>query len=182
MDSDSDFEESGANSRGGMSLRFAINRARRYIKRARARGEGRLSGVAGELAETFPCHSRSPARAPSRGSKKRKIQRWRYIPVCLQSPFMSIVPTKGTLDTLCKVGLGSKWLCAEDRLSLGVEVSSEEFYFVVLCLFPPLRNIPYEICKATGPGNSVLIPLPIDNEGLQPKKGYRSSLYFPLVS
>ena len=134
MDSDSDFEESGANSRGGMSLRFAINRARRYIKRARARGEGRLSGVAGELAETFPCHSRSPARAPSRGSKKRKIQRWRYIPVCLQSPFMSIVPTKGTLDTLCEVGLGSKWLCAEDRLSLGVEVSSEEF-ILLFCVF-----------------------------------------------
>ena len=27
------------------------------------------------------------------------------------------------------------------------------------------------LCKATGPGNSVLIPLEIDNEGLRPKKG-----------
>ena len=40
-----------------------------------------------------------------------------------------------------------------------------------MCLFPPLRDIPYEICKGTGPGNSVLISLPIDDESLRPRKG-----------
>ena len=93
MDSDSDFENSGSG-RGRASLRFAINCARRYIKRAR--GEGRLGGVAGELAEAFPCHRPS---GRSRGHKKRKIQQWRFIPVCLQSPLTSTVPTKGVLDT-----------------------------------------------------------------------------------
>lgn len=40
-----------------------------------------------------------------------------------------------------------------------------------MCLFPLLGDIPYKICKATAPGNSVLIPLPIDDKSLRPHKG-----------
>ena len=172
MESDSDFECDSR--RGGASLKLAINRARRYIKKGRVSREGRFGGFAGELAEAFPCHSRAGPSRPanvSRPSKKRKIQKWKFIPVCLQSPLTATVPTKGVLDSLCKLGLGSKWFSGEDKLALGIEVSSEEFHFVVVCLFPPLRNIPYEVCKATGPGHSVLIPLAIDDESLHPRKG-----------
>ena len=172
MESDSDFE--CGSQRSGASLRLAINRARRYIKRARVSNEGHLGGFAGELAESFPCHSRAGPSRPanvSRPSKKRRIQKWKFIPVCLQSPLTATVPTKGVLDSLCKLGLGSKWFSGEDKLALGVEVSSEEFHFVMVCLFPLIRDVPYEVCKATGPGNTVLIPLVIEDESLRPHKG-----------
>ena len=56
------------------------------------------------------------------------------------------------------------------RLEVNADATAEEFHFTLHCRFPPLRSIPYEFCKATGPGNVVLVPLLISNEGLRPKR------------
>ena len=147
--SDSDFED-GAEARrqesSSASLRLAINRARRYIRKARTdRGRRASSSFSDELSSRFPCHSRS---APRGRSKKRKVQQWKLIPVCLQSPQTLCVPTKGVLDSLCKLGLGSKWFTNDDKVVVNLDTSADEFHFLLLCLFPQLRGIPYEICKA----------------------------------
>lgn len=168
MDSDSDFEPDDRQC--GASIRLAINWARHYIKGARTSRESRE--FAGELAERLlPCRP-GPSRSPNiRRKKPRKVQQFKFIPVCVRSPLTVTVPTKGVLDHLCKLGLGSKWFCNEDKLPVPVDASAEGMHFVLLCLFPPLMDIPYEICKASGPGNSVIVPLPIDNEALHPRKG-----------
>lgn len=178
MESDSDFEDSTSPRGRGSSLRLAIHRARRCIRKARTERERRSnsqsSSFASELAERFPsCRSRrgSSSRAQPK-TKKRRIQQWKFIPVCLQSPQTVCVLTKGVLDSLCKIGLGSKWFTTDDKLVVDIDVSAEEFHFMLICLFPPLRDLPYEMCKATGPGNSVVVPLVIDDEGMRPQPGH----------
>ena len=32
-------------------------------------------------------------------------------------------------------------------------------HFLLVCLYPQLQSFPYELCKATGPGHCVLVPL-----------------------
>ena len=81
------------------------------------------------------------------------------------------VPTKGILDALCKIGLGSKWFNVDDKLAMDVYVSAEKFHFILICLFPPLQHLLYEICKATSPGNSIVVPLALDNESMRPCLG-----------
>ena len=88
------------------------------------------------------------------------------------------VPTKGVLDALCKIGLGSN---SDDKLAVDVYVSAEEFLFILICLFPPLRGLLYEICKATGPGNGVTIPLAIDDESMRPCSGQPFVPYFAVT-
>lgn len=101
--SDSDFEEETGSRRrrsssSTHSLRSAINRARRYIRKARTDRERQSgpSGFADELAARFPFHSHpGPLSRAASKSKKRKVQQWKLIPVCLQSPQTVCVPTKG---------------------------------------------------------------------------------------
>ena len=175
MNSDSDFEaeEAGARRRESSSLHSALKRARRYIRRAHTDRPRRsnASGLADELSSRFPFYSRSGPSTSRGGRKKRKIQQWKFVPVCLQSPLTDRVPTKGVLDSLCKIGLGSKWFSNDDKLAVNVDTSAEEFHFLLTCLFPPIRRVPYEICKATGPGNCLVIPLPITDESMRPQRG-----------
>ena len=82
---------------------------------------------------------------------------------------------------LCKIGLGSKWFTNDYKLVVDVYLSAEEFHFLLVCLFPPIRYVPYEICKATGPGNSVVVPLAIDDENLRPQQGKSFQPFFSIV-
>ncbi len=81
------------------------------------------------------------------------------VPCCLASSSCNRVPTRGPLANLCKKGLGILWFCNEDRLQIPTYYTPEEVHYVVVTLYPLLRNICYEFCKATGPGNNVLVPL-----------------------
>lgn len=90
--------------------------------------------------------------------------------MCLDAPHIVRAPTKGVLDGLCRRGLGSKWFTTDDRFTVNVDTTAEEFDFAVQCLFPPIRSIPYEFCKTTGPGNVVLVPLPISDDNMKPKR------------
>ena len=84
--SDSDFEEeAGARRRGSSST---------------------VPGVCERQAASYFLFTR--VRSIVSKSKKRKIQQWKLIPVCVQSPHTVRVPNKGHLDSRCKVGLGSK--------------------------------------------------------------------------
>lgn len=140
MDSDSDFKPDDR--RRAASICLAINQPRRYIKRARTLRESRE--FAGKLAERFSPCCPGPSQSPNvRRKKPRKVQQFNFIPVCVRSPLTVTVPTKGVLDHLCKLGLGSKWFCNEQYL----DASAEELHFLLLCLFLPLMDIPYEICK-----------------------------------
>lgn len=127
--------------------------------------------MADELSSHFPFYSRLGPSTSRGGCKKRKIEQWKFVPVCLQSPLTDRVPTKGVLGSLCKIGLGSKWFSNDDKLAVNVDTSAEEFHFLLTCLFPPIQRVPYEICKAIGPGNCVVIPLPITDESMRPQRG-----------
>ena len=166
MDSDSDFETSRRNS-SRIGLETAIQRACLCIHHQRV--AHKRGSVADEVQSRFPHLGTSSLFAQNR-SKRVKLQQWKVIPVCLDGPHIDRVPTKGVLNDLCRRSLGSKWLTAEDRLEVNADATAEEFHFTLQCLFPPLRSIPYEFCKATGAGNVVLVPLLISNEGLRPKR------------
>ena len=98
--------------------------------------------------------------------------------MCLQNACEMNVPKKGVLDRLCHIGLGSKYFTSNEKLGLELYLSPEELYFVILCLYPQLKGIPYEFCKAAGPGNSVLVPLTISDECRRPSRGQPFRPYF----
>ena len=50
------------------------------------------------------------------------------------------------------------------------DATAEEFHFALQCLFPLIRGIPYEFCKAMGPGNVVLVPLTMSDERMKPRR------------
>ncbi len=81
---------------------------------------------------------------------------WKVVPCCLQSPDSTTVPTKGLMDQLVKIGLGIRWFSSDDKLDIDLYLTEGELHFLFICLFPV---IPYEICKATGPGNTVICTL-----------------------
>ena len=166
-DSDSDFETAGRQNKSAVGLESAIERARLCIRRHRAR---KRTTVVEEVRSRFPCHS-SPGPSPlSRRTptKRVKLQEWKVVPVCLEGPHTDRAPTKGVLDSLCRRGLGSKWFTSEDKFAVSVDATAEEFHFAIQCLFPLIKSIPYEFCKATGPGNVILVPLPIHDETMKP--------------
>ena len=110
--------------------------------------------------------------------RRKKLKCWQVIPVCLQSNSTSKVPTKGVLTQLCKKRLGSKWFCSNDKLSIETDLTENELHFLLLCLYPQLQGIPYEFCKATGPGNKVLFSLTIEDQRRRPRRETRFVPYF----
>ena len=103
---------------------------------------------------------------------------WKVIPCSLPGPNTVKVPTKGALNDLCKVGLGTLWFSAIDKLEVHTAMTPEEFHFLLLCLYPMLKDVPYELCKAAGPGHNVVIPLSIDDESFHPDSTRPFSPYF----
>ncbi len=137
-------------------LNSIIREARRTVSSTQE------SSFMSELGSRFPFAS--PNQTSSIGarrgmSKRRKVNPWKVIPCCLASPSCNRVPTRGPLSLLCKKGLGTLWFCNEDRLEVPTYYTAEEVHYVLVTLFPLLRDFPYEFCKATGPGNNVLVPL-----------------------
>ena len=157
-DSESDFETGRPRNPGTVGLESAIERARTVVRRQRSRNK---STVAQKVRSRFPFYS-SPG--PSWKTKRVKLQEWKVVPVCLDGPHTDRAPTKGVLDSLIRRGLGSKWFTCDDKLAVNADATADEFHFLIQCLFLLIKIIPYEFCKATGPGNVVLVTLPIMDE------------------
>lgn len=159
----------------GRGLRKTLTDARTYIRNS---GEASDS-IALELGSKFG-GGRSSGAKPSRKKRKTKvhIQTWKVVPVCLQKPDENTVPKMGSLSKLCRIGLGSKWFTVDDRLEIELHLSAEELHLLILCLYPQLKGIPYEFCKAAGPGNTVIVPILIPEERKRPRQGKPFHPYF----
>lgn len=132
-----------------------------------------------ELATRFPFASTSaesqsgrPSGSPNlpsrRASKRKKLLPWKVLPCCVDGPAVVRVPTRSSLDRLCKLGLGVLWFTREDMLSIQTYLTPEELHFLIICLYPLIRDVPYEFCKAAGPGNNVIIDLPVEDLRMKP--------------
>ncbi len=143
------------------------DRLEQAIARARSRigSCGAGDAFAHELGQRFPFlgpRTSVTGTSTSQGPKRRKLPEWSVTPCCLRGPqTQTSVPSQLAMDELCKVGLGTRWFSREDRLKLPLYLTAEEIHFVMTCLYPKLQNAPYEFCKATGPGNKVIVALPI---------------------
>ena len=146
-------------------LSLALGQARCYVRQSSASGSSHPS-FADELGSRF---SSSSAFGSKR--KKTKVQVWKVIPVSLQNPRESSVPKRGVLGRLCRMGLGSKWFTADETLEIEAYLSADEVHFLIVCLYPQLKRIPYEFCKAAGPGNSVVVALNISDDRRKPRRG-----------
>ena len=165
MDSDSDFENSSTNT-SSLRLKTALRRARLFMKK-------RPTSIADELGNRL-----SPSVPRHRTNKKRKLVPWKVVPCCLEGPGSSRVPTRGALDRLCKVGLGVLWFDKDCALQLPTCLTPDELHFLIVCLYPLLKEIPYEFCKATGPGNTVVISLKIEDYRMKPSASSPFIPYF----
>ena len=111
-----------------------------------------------ELGTRFPFLNQG-----GRRQKRRKISKWKTIPCCLSKPDISRVPTKSAMDDLCRDGMGTLWFSRdEEPLELDL-LSSTELHYLVVSLYPMLKNTSYEFCRAGGPGHQVIVPLSIDD-------------------
>lgn len=155
MEDDEDFEPTST-----ARLNDAIRRARLSLRR------GGSQGLASELGSRFPF-----ARSQQMGATtKRKRAVWKVVPCALSGPGIMSVPKKGILDRLCKHRMGTLWFTKEDPLQIPTYLTPDELHFMFLCLYPMLSGIPYEFCKATGPGNNVIVPLDIPDTGSRPRR------------
>lgn len=91
--------------------------------------------------------------------KRKKSIAWKVVPCALSSPRTNRIPTIRPLNLLRQVSLDTLWFCSEDRLEIGMYYTPKEVNFIVVTLYPMLKNMWYENFKATGPGNSILDPL-----------------------
>ena len=87
---------------------------------------------------------------------------WKVVQRVLSGPNIHSLPKRGPLDRLCKCGLGTLWFTKDDPLSIGTYLTPDELHYLFLCLYPILAGIPYEFCKAAGPGNTVIVALDIE--------------------
>lgn len=147
----------------------AVQRGLSVLNRNRRRSSDTVSG---ELSDRFPFLSRGTGRqGQGRSKKKVRISTWKTVPCCFSSPSTVRVPTKAVLDTLCRDGLGTLWF-VKDQEPLELEyLSAMELHFFLTCLYPSIRNAPYELCRAGGPGHQVLVPIPIDDPDKVPHAG-----------
>ena len=51
------------------------------------------------------------------------------------------------------------------------ELSSQELHFLIVCLYPSLKGVPYEICRAGGPGHQIIVSLHIADSSKIPHQG-----------
>lgn len=154
-------------------LSLAINRARKSLARTRS-----TNTFSEELGGRFAFASPVSRSSRKSGSKRRNLPPWRVIPCVLPSPDTNKVPVKGTLDALCKAGLGTLWFCKDDQLELPTYLSPDELHFLLLCLYPKLFGTPYEFCKAAGPGNNIIVPLVVEDARMKPSKNREFQPYF----
>ncbi len=158
-------------------LRAALLKARRSLNSSRRE-------VSAELGTRFPFANQSIQSSSSgatrgsmlpsrRANKRKKLLPWKVMPCCVDGPACSRAPTRGSLDKLCKRGLGVLWFTRDDMLNVPTYLTAEELHFLIIFLYPLLRNEPYEFCKAAGPGNNVIVPLPIEDRRLKPTADHR---------
>lgn len=179
LDSEDDFidiprpragrSRSGESSSAGAAPSQLLTASER-VSRAVQRGLSVISGAGGggqpsELGERFPFLNRGKRVGSKLNKSKKQGKRitWKTIPCCLSGPHATRVPTRDLLDGLCREGLGTLWF-SKDQEPLELELlDAQEFHFQIVCLYPSLKNVPYEICRAGGPGHQVLVALHIDD-------------------
>lgn len=157
----------------------AAGRLNRAISRARRSLQSESTSLASELGSRFPFARSQPSSTSRQSASRRKLSTWKVVPCLLSGPSIVSVPKKGVLDTLCKCGLGTLWFTKEDPLSIATYLIPEELHFLFLCLYPILSGISYEMCKAAGPGNSVIVALDIDDPRKKPEADHE---FFPFFA
>lgn len=131
------------------------------------------ASVGRELSSNFPFLSQPASSAryalSSRLRSRVGAKQWKTIPCLLNTPSMTRVPTREQMDQLCRKGLGTLWFDKDvDQLPLPQYYGADEVHFVLTCLYPPLVNIKYELCRAGGPSHHTIVPLAVDDEGMIP--------------
>lgn len=134
-----------------------------------------------ELSNRFPFLDRSSGPSSNKQKKKTRGATWKTVPCCVRGPSCSHVPYKSELDELCREGLGTLWFSrTEDPLELEL-INAEELHFLILCLYPILKEVPYEFCRAAGVGNKVIVPLNIDDSRYIPDVDRPFQPYFTVL-
>ena len=65
--------------------------------------------------------------------------------------------------------MGTLWFDKDvDQLHLPLYYDADEVHFVLTCLYPPLVDVPYELCRAGGPSHHMIVPLAIDDDEMIP--------------
>ena len=114
-----------------------------------------------ELSDRFPFLGRSDS--TKKKAPKKAPSSWKVVPCCLAGPSSCQVPNKIELDDLCRDGLGTLWFTRDENpLELDF-VNAEELHFLILCLYPIMAGIPYQLCRAAGLGNKVIVPLHVND-------------------
>ena len=70
------------------------------------------------------------------------------------------------------------WFDKDCALQLPTCLTPDELHFLIVCLYPLLKELPYEFCKATGPGNTVIISLQIEDYRMKPSASSPFIPYF----
>lgn len=110
-----------------------------------------------ELTDRFPFLQKAK-------KKRNRATGWKTVPCCLGGPSTSNVPCRTELDSLCREGVGTLWFTKdEDPLELEL-LQPAELHFLIVCLYPMLKSVPYEFCRAAGLGNKVIVPLKINDD------------------
>lgn len=111
-------------------------------------------------------------------TKRARICPWKTVPCCLPSHSVTRVLNRDQLDSLCREGLGTLWFTREvDPLVLEL-LNARELHFLLTTLYPSLKNIPYQFCRAGGPGHQVIVPLSINESDMEPSLDYPFTPYF----
>ena len=107
----------------GHHVRVLSSRLTIAISMARATlSQSGQSSVSTELRRWFNNRASS-----STGSRRRQVKgcTWKVIPCALPGPSMVKVPTKGSLNELCKQGLGTLWFTVNDKLDVRTVMSPD---------------------------------------------------------
>lgn len=144
----------------------------------------RHTSVASELANRFPFLSQAASQSGIRftaSSKSRRaatVRKWKITPCLLNSPNSTRVPTRDQMDRLCRQGLGTLWFDKDDQLLLSHHYNAEELHFFLTCLYPPLADKSYQLCRAGGPSHHMIVPLAIEEEEMVPSLERQFRPYF----
>lgn len=92
---------------------------------------------------------------------KRRRQYLAVKTVCLDNPSQENTPTRDVLACLSTNGLGSPWwMTRECPAEFSLDQTSAQFHFILECIYPALRDKPFELCVGGGKNQRRLIPLP----------------------
>lgn len=138
--------ESSGTSSSQVQLASASERVNRAVQRGLSLVRNKPKHQPAELGDRFPFLNRGKRANLGRQKSHSKHITWKTVPCCLSGPHVTRVPSKAILDGLCREGLGTLWFTKDQELLELDLLDVREFHFMIICLYPCLKNVPYEIC------------------------------------